>query len=99
MLALVRLVLLWFHQRDQFMDSRLVWCATQRLYCTLAHVLVSTTVPSRKPWTHSTHDQWPLSAQHSVHLAVAVMRKARSQGRHMQVPYELVEIILKHVVM
>jgi hypothetical protein len=30
-------------------------------------------------------------------MAVAVLWKVRDQGRLMQVPYELVEIILRHV--
>jgi hypothetical protein len=66
--------------------------------CTRYSHIASTTVPARKPWTPSTHALWPLSAQHSAHVAVAVLRKAHSQGRQMQVPYELVEIILMHVV-
>ncbi len=55
------------------------------------------TAPAPKPWTSSTHALWSLSAQHIVHMAVAVLWKVRDQGRLMQVPYELVEIILRHV--
>ncbi len=40
---------------------------------------------------------WPLPAQHTVHMAVVVLWKVRDQGQLMQVPYELVEIILRHV--
>ncbi len=54
-------------------------------------------VPAAKPWTSSTHALWPLPAQHIVHMAVVVLWKVRDQGRLMQVPYELVEIILRHV--
>jgi hypothetical protein len=71
---------------------------TQGVYCTLAHMLNLAAVPARRPWTPSTNAQWPLSAQHSVHVAVAVLWKARTQGRQMQVPYELVDIILMHIV-
>jgi hypothetical protein len=55
------------------------------------------TVPALKPWTSSTHALWPLPAQHIVHMAVVVLWKVRNQGRLMQVPYELVEIIVRHV--
>ncbi len=54
------------------------------------------TVPAPKPWTSSTHALWSLPAQHIVHMAVVVLWKMRDQGRLMQVPYELVEIILRH---
>jgi hypothetical protein len=57
----------------------------------------NSTVPAPKPWTSSTHALWPLPAQHIVHMAVVVLWKVRDQGRLMQVPYELVEIILRHV--
>ncbi len=57
-----------------------------------------TTVSSRQAWAPSTHALWSSSAQHNVHTAVAVLWKARTQERRMQVPYELVEAILKHVV-
>jgi WD40 repeat protein len=57
----------------------------------------NSTVPAPKPWTSSTHALWPLPAQHIVHKAVVVLWKVRDQGRLMQVPYELVEIILRHV--
>ncbi len=55
------------------------------------------TVPAPKPWTSSTHALWSLPAQDIVHMAVVVLWKVREQGRLMQVPYELVEIILRHV--
>jgi hypothetical protein len=79
------------------MGSRLVWFA----YCYdahLTHVPASIAVPAREPWSLSTHALWPLSAQHSVHVAVAVLWKARGQNPRMYLPYELVEILLKHVV-
>jgi WD40 repeat protein len=63
----------------------------------LFHNLFFTTVPAPKPWTSSTHALWPLPAQHIVHMAVVVLWKVRDQGRLMQVPYELVEMIAKFV--
>jgi hypothetical protein len=63
----------------------------------LAHIIAFLTVPLRKPWTPATHALWPLSAQSSLHIAIAVLWKVREQGRQMQVPYELVEMILTHV--
>jgi WD40 repeat protein len=70
------------------------FCSPQ--YTPLTHTRNST-VPAPKPWTPSTHSTWPLPAQHIVHMAVVVLWKVRYQGRLMQVPYELVEIILRHV--
>jgi WD40 repeat protein len=56
----------------------------------------NSTVPALKPWTSSTHALWPLPALQNVHMAVVVLWKVRYQGRLMQLPYELVEIILRH---
>jgi hypothetical protein len=55
-------------------------------------------VAASKPWTPSTHAQLSISAQRSVHLVVAMLWQVRVQGRQMQVPYELVAAVLKHVV-
>ncbi len=55
------------------------------------------TVHAPKPWTPSIHAQWPMSSQRKVYLAVAVLWKVRDQGRLMQMPYELVDIVLRHV--
>jgi hypothetical protein len=63
----------------------------------LASIFFPSTVPDRKPWTPSTHAQWPAFAQHSVHMMAAVLWKVRVHGKLMQMPYELVEIILRHV--
>ena len=57
----------------------------------------TTTVPARGPWTPSTHALWSLPEQNSVHMAVVVLWKLRTQGRLMRMPYELVEIVLEHV--
>jgi hypothetical protein len=39
-----------------------------------------------------------LLAQRSVHMAVAVLQKTREQSALLSLPYELVELVLKHVV-
>ncbi len=57
----------------------------------------NSTVPAPKPWTSSTHALWPLPAQHIVHMAVVVLWKVYKQYPQMYLPYELVEIILRHV--
>jgi hypothetical protein len=60
--------------------------------------LTAATVPARKPWTPSTHVLWPSSSQHSVHMAAVVLWAVKWQHQLMLLPYELVEIILAHVV-
>jgi WD40 repeat protein len=57
----------------------------------------NSTVPAPKPWTSSTHALWPLPAQHIVHMTVVVLWKVYKQHPHMYLPYELVEIIFRHV--
>jgi WD40 repeat protein len=63
---------------------------------TLTHF--SPAVPSHQPWTSSTHALGPSSTQHSVHVAVAVLWKVRVLGQLMRLPYELMEIVLRHLV-
>jgi WD40 repeat protein len=71
-------------------------CVRARLLHTLNST--DTTVPSRQVWTPSTHALWSSSAQHRVHMAVAVLWKARTQGRQVQLAFELEEVIFEHVV-
>jgi WD40 repeat protein len=54
-------------------------------------------VPSHTPWTPSTYLLWSLAAKDNVHVAVAVLWKTRAQGHRVALPYELVEIVLHHV--
>jgi WD40 repeat protein len=62
------------------------------------NVFLSATVPVCKLWTPSTHATWSLPAQHSIHLVLVLFYKMQTQGAKVRVPYELEEIILKHVV-
>jgi hypothetical protein len=55
-------------------------------------------VPARKPWTPVAHELWIVKAQLNVHKAVAVLWKVRKYYPQMYMPYELVEIILRHTV-
>ncbi len=50
-----------------------------------------------EPWTPSTHALWSPRAQLSVHLVVAVAWNTQARRREMALPYELVEIVTKHV--
>jgi hypothetical protein len=86
--------------RTQAAVESIAFGMMQTFYChvSVASCSASITVPARKPWAAATHARWALAAQHSVHTAVAVLWKARVQGRAMQLPYELVEIVLKQVV-
>jgi WD40 repeat protein len=62
----------------------------------LTHSHSNPTVPALMPWTSSTHALWPLPAQHIVHMAVVVLWKVCKQYPQMYLPYELVEITLRH---
>jgi WD40 repeat protein len=57
----------------------------------------SHTVLSCETWTPATHVLCLQSTKHRIHIAVAVLYKVRAQGQLMQLPYELVEIILRLV--
>jgi hypothetical protein len=81
---------------DLFMVLRLV--SSSSPHSTITYVTYDShpTVPAHHPWTPSTHALWSVPAQHSVHLAAAMLWMVRTQARLMYVPYELVELILKH---
>ncbi len=50
----------------------------------------------RKVWTTSTHKMWSFPARRSLHVAVAVLWKVHKMTPLMRLPYELVDIVLKH---
>jgi hypothetical protein len=90
-------LILSFQYLDRYSTSRSV-----RFDCVISiafnsYLGICATGPTLEPWIPSMHTRRTLSAQHSVHVAVAMLWKVHSLGRQMQVPYELVEIILIHV--
>ena len=63
----------------------------------VAYINVSL-APLPKVWTPSIHVLWSSSAQHTVHIVVAALSMISKINPQKHLPYELVEIILRHTI-
>jgi hypothetical protein len=55
-------------------------------------------MPDPRRWSASNHELLPMPVKKRVHMAVALLWTLRNQGKQMSLPYELLEITLKHAV-